>query len=110
MFFFFFLFSGLIGLDLCVATCASTLLKTSTTSGVMSHAATDMFSHSVRWQPVLSASSSPTPKLSKSTCCTSIPNFPLMYSRQGKGLYPPIVEMRGTSVEGVDFHPLPSLQ
>lgn len=76
----------------------------------MSRAAMDMFSHSVLWHPVLSASSSPTPRLSRSTCCTFTQNFPLMHRHQGKGLYQPIVEMRGISVEGVDFQPLLSLQ
>lgn len=40
--------SGRIGLDLCAAACASTLHKTSTTSGAMSPAATVTSSPSVR--------------------------------------------------------------
>lgn len=32
------------------------------------------------------------------------------YSLQEEGLYPPIVEMRGISVENVDSQPLLSLQ
>lgn len=47
-FFSFLLFSGLIGLDLCAAACASTRHKTSTTSGAMSPAVMDVSSHSVR--------------------------------------------------------------
>ena len=107
---FFFSFSGLIGLALCAVACASILHKTSTTSEATSRAAMGTCSHSVRCRPVRGACSSATPRLSRSTCCTSIPNSPLVYSLQGKCLYPPIAEMRGTSVEDVDFRTPQSLQ
>lgn len=104
--FLFFLFSGLIGPNPCAATSASTLHKTSTISEVMSPAVMEIFNHFARWLPVLSASSSPTPGLSRSTCYTFIPS----YHCQGKFLYPPIAEMSGISVENVLFHPPPSLR
>lgn len=106
----FFLFSGLIGLAHCVVPCASTLHKTSTTSGVMSRAAMHMCSHSVHWHPVRSASSSATQRLSRSTCCTSMVKSTPTCSRQEKVLYRAIVEMRGISVENVASHPPLSLQ
>lgn len=63
-----FLSSGLIGLSLCAAACASTLQKTSTTSRSTSLAATCMVSQPVHWCPAASASLSPIPRSLKSTC------------------------------------------
>ncbi len=100
---FFFPFSGPIDLNPCAVACASTLQKTSTTSGTMSLAATSICSQYVRWYPVLSASSLAIPSLSRSTCCFFMANPPPMSNFQGMGLWPPIKEMRGISVGNVHF-------
>lgn len=99
--FVFFSFSGPIGLDPCAVAFASTRHKTSTTSGAMSLGAMQRFRLCARWRRALSASSSATLRLSRSTYSSSTPSLLSTHNLKRMGLRAAIEEMRGISAENV---------